>query len=78
MSVRNFNRRFRDEVGMTPMNWLIQQRLERARELLEESDLPVDQVAAQTGLGTAANLRQHFHAALGISPSAYRTTFRGP
>ncbi|MET8179325.1 helix-turn-helix domain-containing protein [Streptomyces sp. NPDC005336] len=78
MSVRNFNRRFRDEVGMTPMNWLIQQRLEHARELLEESDLPVDQVAAQTGLGTAANLRQHFHAALGISPSAYRTTFRGP
>ncbi|WP_251021053.1 GlxA family transcriptional regulator [Streptomyces sp. ISL-98] len=78
MSVRNFNRRFRDEVGMTPMNWLIQQRLERARELLEESNLPVDQVAAQTGLGTAANLRQHFHAALGISPSAYRTTFRGP
>ncbi|MEV0774293.1 GlxA family transcriptional regulator [Streptomyces sp. NPDC050433] len=78
MSVRNFNRRFRDEVGMTPMNWLIQQRVERARELLEESDLPVDQVAAQTGLGTAANLRQHFHAALGISPSAYRTTFRGP
>jgi transcriptional regulator GlxA family with amidase domain len=78
MSVRNFNRRFRDEVGMTPMNWLIQQRLERARELLEESDLPVDQVAAETGLGTAANLRQHFHAALGISPSAYRTTFRGP
>ncbi|MBA4864692.1 helix-turn-helix domain-containing protein [Streptomyces sp. PSKA54] len=77
MSVRNFNRRFRDEVGMTPMNWLIQQRVERARELLEESDLPVDQVAAQTGLGTAANLRQHFHSALGTSPSAYRATFRG-
>ncbi len=78
MSVRNFTRRFRDEVGMTPMNWLIRQRVERARELLEESDLPVEQVAAQTGLGTAANLRQHFQTALGISPSAYRTTFRGP
>lgn len=77
MSVRNFNRRFREEVGMTPMNWLIQQRIERARELLEESDLSIDQVAAKTGLGTAANLRQHFHTALGISPSAYRTTFRG-
>ncbi len=78
MSVRNFTRRFRDEVGTTPMNWLTQQRLERARELLEESDLPVEQVAEQAGLGTAANLRQHFHAALGTSPSAYRATFRGP
>ncbi|MBG0852331.1 helix-turn-helix domain-containing protein [Streptomyces spinoverrucosus] len=77
MSVRNFTRRFREEVGTTPMNWLIQQRVERARELLEESDLPVDQVAAQVGLGTAANLRQHFHAAVGTSPSAYRATFRG-
>jgi transcriptional regulator GlxA family with amidase domain len=78
MSVRNFTRRFREEVGTTPMNWLTQQRLERARELLEESDLPVEQVAEQVGLGTAANLRQHFHTALGTSPSAYRATFRGP
>ncbi|WP_411083897.1 GlxA family transcriptional regulator [Streptomyces sp. cmx-18-6] len=78
MSVRHFNRRFREESGTTPMNWLNRQRVELARELLEESDLPVDQVAARAGLGTAANLRQHFHAALGVSPSAYRTTFRGP
>lgn len=76
MSVRHFTRRFRDEVGLTPMNWLIHQRIELARELLEESDVPVEQVAARAGLGTAANLR-HFHAALGVSPSAYRTTFRG-
>lgn len=78
MSVRNFTRRFRDEVGTTPMNWLTRQRVERARELLEESDLPVEQVSERAGLGTAANLRQHFHAALGTSPSAYRATFRGP
>lgn len=60
------------------MNWLTRQRIELARELLEESDVPVEQVAARAGLGTAANLRHHFHAALGVSPSAYRTTFRGP
>lgn len=77
MSVRNFTRRFREEVGTTPMNWLNQQRVERARELLEESDLPVDQVAARVGLGTAANLRQHFHTVVGTSPSAYRASFRG-
>lgn len=78
MSVRNLTRRFREEVGMTPMNWLTQQRVERARELLEESDLPVDQVAERAGFGTAANLRQHFQTLLGSSPSAYRRTFRGP
>ncbi|WP_319245408.1 GlxA family transcriptional regulator [Streptomyces sp. MB09-02B] len=76
MSVRNFNRRFREEVGTTPMTWLTRQRVELARELLEESDLPVDQVATRTGLGTAANLRRHFQETLGTSPSAYRTTFR--
>lgn len=78
MSVRHFTRLFRDEVGTTPMSWLIQQRIARARELLEESDLPVEQIADQAGLGSAANLRQHFHAALGTSPRAYRAAFRGP
>ncbi|TNM33396.1 GlxA family transcriptional regulator [Streptomyces sedi] len=77
MSVRHFTRRFRAEVGMAPMAWLTEQRLRFARELLEESDLSVDRVAERSGLGTAANLRQHFHAALGLAPGAYRTTFRG-
>ncbi|WP_245880355.1 GlxA family transcriptional regulator [Streptomyces zhaozhouensis] len=77
MSVRHFTRRFRAEVGMAPMAWLTEQRLRFARELLEESDLSVDRVAERSGLGTAANLRQRFHAALGLSPSAYRATFRG-
>jgi transcriptional regulator GlxA family with amidase domain len=78
MSVRTFNRRFRQEVGMTPWQWLSQQRVQRARQLLEETDLAVDQIAAEAGFGTSASLRQHLNAALGISPSAYRSTFRGP
>ncbi|WP_313896194.1 helix-turn-helix domain-containing protein [Streptomyces sp. YIM 98790] len=77
MSVRTFTRRFREETGVSPLQWLLQQRLERARHLLEETDLPVDRVAEQSGFGTAASLRQHLHAALGVSPSAYRATFRG-
>ncbi|WP_432107858.1 GlxA family transcriptional regulator [Streptomyces sp. AA1529] len=76
MSVRTFTRRFREEVGVTPLRWLTQQRIERARQLLEETDLPVERVAARAGFGTAASLRQHFHAALGVSPRAYRRTFR--
>ncbi|TDC69123.1 GlxA family transcriptional regulator [Streptomyces hainanensis] len=79
MSVRTFTRRFREETGLSPQRWLTQQRLERARQLLEESDLPVDRIADEAGFGTAASLRQHLHRALGVSPSAYRRTFRrGP
>lgn len=77
MSRRTFIRRFNDEVGMPPMQWLLQQRLHRARELLEETDLPIDRVAADAGFGTAVSLRQHLHVAAGVSPSAYRATFRG-
>lgn len=78
MSVRTFTRRFRDEVGISPLRWLTQQRVERARQLLEETDLPVDRIATDTGFGTAASMRQHVRTALGVSPSTYRDTFRGP
>ncbi|MFJ8981804.1 GlxA family transcriptional regulator [Streptomyces sp. NPDC102282] len=77
MSVRTFNRRFRQEAGLTPMQWIIQQRVDRARQLLERTDLPVDRIAADSGFGTGTALRQHFHTALGVSPRAYRRTFRG-
>ncbi|KAA2253920.1 helix-turn-helix domain-containing protein [Solihabitans fulvus] len=75
-SVRTFTRRFREEVGVSPGSWLTQQRVELARRLLETTDLPVDAVARQAGLGTATSLRQHLHAAVGVSPMAYRRTFR--
>lgn len=77
MSTRTFSRRFCEEAGQTPVQWLTGQRVDRARHLLEETDLPVDRVAAAVGFGTAVSLRQHLHAALGVSPSAYRATFRG-
>lgn len=76
MSVRTFTRRFRDEVGISVVQWLTAQRLLRARQLLEETDQSIDRIAADTGFGTATSLRQHLHAALGVSPSAYRATFR--
>ena len=76
MSTRTFVRRFRDETGMTPRQWLIGQRLNRARHLLEASDLPVEQIATEIGFATAASLRQHMSAEFGVSPLAYRRTFR--
>ncbi|MEL7974465.1 helix-turn-helix domain-containing protein [Isoptericola sp. F-RaC21] len=75
MSTRTFTRRFRREVGVSPGAWLLQQRLLRARDLLERSELPVDAVARRAGFGTGASLRQHFARALGTSPAAYRATF---
>ncbi|MFD3545791.1 GlxA family transcriptional regulator [Streptomyces sp. NPDC058655] len=76
MSLRTFTRRFRDEVGMTPVQWLTSQRLEVARHLLESSDLPVDLVAHRSGFGSANSLRQHMRSALGVSPIGYRRTFQ--
>jgi transcriptional regulator GlxA family with amidase domain len=78
MSVRTFNRRFREETGRSPGAWLIEQRVQHARHLLEATDLPVDDVARRAGLGTGASLRQHLRAAVGLSPLAYRRTFRRP
>ncbi|MDT0390251.1 GlxA family transcriptional regulator [Streptomyces dubilierae] len=76
MSQRTFARRFHDEVGLSPGRWLIQQRVARARHLLESSDLTVDQIAGMVGFATGASLRQHLHAAIGVSPQAYRRTFQ--
>jgi transcriptional regulator GlxA family with amidase domain len=76
MSVRTFTRRFRDETGLSPARWLAEQRVDRARHLLETTDLPVDQVARHSGFGTAAALRAQMAAAVGVAPSAYRNTFR--
>ncbi|AZM61668.1 MULTISPECIES: GlxA family transcriptional regulator [unclassified Streptomyces] len=76
MSVRTFTRRFREECGVSPGQWLTQQRVERARHLLESTGLSMDQVARDAGFGTAQSMRQHLQAALGVTPTAYRRTFR--
>lgn len=76
MSERTFVRRFGKATGTTPRQWLLSQRLNRARELLESTSLSVDQVSERSGLGSAANLRQHFTAVVGATPSEYRRAFR--
>ncbi|MBA2954832.1 helix-turn-helix domain-containing protein [Nocardioides sp. MAH-18] len=78
LSTRQLARRMRAELQSGPLDWLHQQRIVRARELLERTDASVDQVAASCGLGTAATLRRHFHRATGVTPTAYRSMFRGP
>ncbi len=78
MSERTFARRFRAETGTTPAAWLTRQRVLRAQELLERTDLAVEDVARQCGFGTAAVLRHHFTRTLGTTPLAYRRTFAAP
>jgi len=75
MSPRTFARRFRDETGTTPHQWLTHQRLLLAERLLEETGLPVDAVARRTGFGNAATLRHHFSRARSTTPQSYRQSF---
>jgi AraC family transcriptional regulator, transcriptional activator FtrA len=76
MSRRTFARRFSAATGTTPYQWLLRQRLQRAQQLLETSDLPVDSIAQKTGFCTAANLRKHFGRHVRTTPQAYRFAFK--
>ncbi|MFI9559874.1 helix-turn-helix domain-containing protein [Nonomuraea endophytica] len=75
LSPRTFARRFAADLGVSPGQWLLAQRVDAARELLERTPLPVETIAARVGLSSAVNLRRHFHARLGTTPAAYRRTF---
>src|SRR3954449_10410290 len=76
MTPRSSPRRFRATTGTTPHAWLLGQRLAAAEELLENSDAPVEEIARLVGFGTAAGLREQFARRRGVSPRAYRQTFR--
>jgi AraC family transcriptional regulator, transcriptional activator FtrA len=76
MSPRTLARRFRDATGTTPVRWLTHQRVARAQHLLSTTDLPVEAIAQRVGMGTAANLRQHFRSATGMAPAAYRRRYQ--
>lgn len=75
MSPRSFARRFRAATGATPHAWLLAQRLNRAEELLETTELPVEEVARRVGYGSAAVLREQFVLRRGVPPRDYRRTF---
>lgn len=76
MSRRSFTRHFRETTGLSVTQWLNTQRVARAQQLLETTDLPVEHVAEKAGFGTPLSLRQQFAARLGTAPSDYRRNFR--
>ncbi|MEU2564679.1 helix-turn-helix domain-containing protein [Streptomyces longispororuber] len=75
MSRRSLARHFRAQTGTTPLRWLLAQRVQRARELLETTPLPLTRVAEATGFGSLETLRHHFVRQVGTTPSAYRAAF---
>jgi transcriptional regulator GlxA family with amidase domain len=76
MSPRTFARRFRETVGASPLQWLVEQRVRVAQDLLETTDEPVERIARRAGFGTAVSLRQHFGRITSVSPQTYRQVFR--
>ncbi len=75
MSRRTFTRRFKDATGSTVSKWLNAERVLRAQQLLETTDLPIELIADEAGFGTPLSLRQQFSSHLGTSPSEYRRMF---
>jgi len=75
MSERTFMRRFRAATGHSPADWIARERVDRARELLESTALPIESIAARCGFGTATTMRHHFRRKIGVSPAGYRNRF---
>jgi AraC family transcriptional activator FtrA len=76
VSPRTLARRFADQLGTSPGAWLLARRVAEARILLEQTDLPVEAIAARVGLTSAVNLRRRFRDQVGTTPGAYRRAFR--
>lgn len=76
MSTRTLNRRFRDQTGTTPLQWLHRARVRRAQYLLETTTYPVERIATQAGFGSPTAFRERFKRVVGTSPYAYRRAFQ--
>ena len=77
MSARSFARHFVAETGSTPKQWLLAQRVQHARRLLETTELRSRRSRRRSGFGSAAALRIHFERVTATRPTAYRSAFRG-
>ncbi|MFI6600842.1 GlxA family transcriptional regulator [Nonomuraea sp. NPDC050536] len=76
MSGRTFSRRFREQTGTTPLQWLLRARVRRAQFLLENTDHTIDRIADQAGFGSPTAFRERFKKVAGTTPQSYRATFR--
>jgi transcriptional regulator GlxA family with amidase domain len=77
MSTRTLSRRFSEQVGGTPAQWITRARIRRAQRLLETTDLAVERIAAEAGFRSATVMREHFGQIVGTTPLNYRRAFGG-
>jgi transcriptional regulator GlxA family with amidase domain len=75
LAPRTFARRFREQTGTTPLQWLVTARVQRAQELLEESQASIDQTAFLVGFDSPVTFRARFRRTVGLTPSEYRRRF---
>jgi AraC family transcriptional activator FtrA len=75
MSRRSFDRHFKASTGISPLQWLLQQRLQLVQHYLEQAQYSLEQISDLTGFGSVLNLRQQFQKQLGISPRQYQRQF---
>lgn len=76
VSIRTLSRRFQEQVGVSPLQWILQAKVRRAQSALETTDLSIERVAASAGFSSSTSLREHFARVVGTSPRAYRNAFR--
>jgi AraC family transcriptional activator FtrA len=75
MSTRTLQREFRAATGQAPYEWILGERIARARELLESTALTPAGIAERVGMGSVESLRHHFRRRLGTTPARYRARF---
>lgn len=75
MSTRTVSRRFAEQVGLSPAQWVATARVRRAQLLLETTALSIEDLAAEAGFRSASVLREHFKSTVGVSPTAWRRSF---
>ena len=78
MSVRTLHRKFAEQVGTTPAEWVLRARIRHAQHLLEVTTLSVERIAAEAGFGSTTAFRDGFRAVVGTRPTAYRSAFVSP
>ena len=75
MSSRTFLRRFAEATGTSPGTWLTEERVEAAKQLLSQTERPIEDIAAAVGFGSAHSLRHHFRRRFQLGPVEYRRRF---
>jgi AraC family transcriptional activator FtrA len=76
LSPRQFSRRFQVAIGCSPGEWILRERLEAGRALLEQTGDPIEEIAGRVGLPNSSGFRRHFRDAYGAPPARYRRAFR--